>query len=128
MIIVDTHAWIWLATAPKKLGRRARGVLGRAQRIGVPSIACLEVAMLVERGRLTLDRELTEWLHQALALPAVEVVAISPEIAVRASQLVSLLPGDPADRLIAATAQLHAATLVTKDRRLRAAPGLTTIW
>jgi PIN domain nuclease of toxin-antitoxin system len=36
--------------------------------------------------------------------------------------------GDPADRLIAATATLLGAALVTGDERLRAVPGLRTIW
>jgi PIN domain nuclease of toxin-antitoxin system len=38
------------------------------------------------------------------------------------------LHGDPADRLIAATAVHHGATLVTSDHRLRSAPGVQTIW
>lgn len=128
MIVLDTHAWIWLASEPKKLGRRARGALRRASRIGVPAIACWEVAMLVQHGRLRLDRDVADWLHQALALPAVELLPLTPEVAVRAGQLVGSVPGDPADQLIAATTQVHAGRLVTRDERLRAAPGLPTVW
>lgn len=121
MIVLDTHAWLWHAGAPERLGRRARAALRRAPRIGVPSIAVWEVARLVAERGLHLDREVGDWIHQALALPAVELLPVTPEIAVAASRLHGV-GADPADRLIAGTAQVHAAKLVTKDRQLRAAP------
>ncbi len=128
MLVLDTHAWIWHASAPTKLGRRAASALRRAPRIGVPSIACWEVARLVAERGLRIDRDVTDWIHQALALPAVELLPITPEIAVQASRLGDAVGGDPCDRLIAATTLAHAGTLITMDRRLADAPALSTLW
>jgi len=72
--------------------------------------------MLVARGRIEIDRPIVEWLDAALALPGVELLHLTPEIAARSTELA--LRGDPSDRLIVATALIHAAPLVTKDERL----------
>ena len=128
MTVLDTHAWIWWVSAPGRLGRSARRTLDTARRIGVPAICCLEVAALAARGRITLDRPALEWMHAALALPRVELLALSPAVAVKAAGLPVSFPGDPADRLIVATALIEAATLVTKDERIRRSSTVETMW
>ena len=127
MIVLDTHAWIWWASDSGRLGRRARAALEAAERIGVPAVCCFEVAAAAARGRISLDRSPLEWLQQALALPHVEALALTPAVAVRAAQL-GAFHGDPADRLIVATALVHDATLVTKDRHIRAYTPVTSLW
>ena len=77
--------------------------------------------MLVERKRLEFDRPALTWIRQALDLPGVELAPLTPEIAVRAAGLGADFPGDPADRLIVATALEARGPLVTLDGRLRAA-------
>ena len=84
--------------------------------------------MLVERGRLTLDRDVLEWIHAAVDQARLEVVDLSPEIAVRSTRLGAQLPSDPADRLIVATAQELNAPLVTRDDRLQNFAGVEAIW
>ena len=127
MIVLDTHTWIWWASDPARLGRRGRTAMEGADRIGVPAVCCFEVAAAVSRGRITLDRAPLEWIEQALALPRIELLPLTPAIAVKATQLGSF-HGDPADRLIVATAILAAATLVTKDRNIRAYGALSSVW
>jgi PIN domain nuclease of toxin-antitoxin system len=119
VIVLDTHAWLWWVSAPEELGRRARRELARARDVGIPAICCLEVATLVARRRIELDRPILDWLDDALAEPKVELLPISPAIAVKAATLGDGFQGDPADRLIVATAVLHSATLLTKDQRTR---------
>jgi PIN domain nuclease of toxin-antitoxin system len=126
--VLDTHAWIWWVSEPSRLGKSARRVLDGAKRIGVPAICCLEVATLAARGRITLDRPPLEWLHTALALPRVELLTLTPAVAVKAAAFPSTFPGDPADRLVAATAVLESAVLVTKDDRIRQSGAVETIW
>lgn len=84
--------------------------------------------MLVARGRLELDREVLLWIRQALALPRVTLVPLTPEIAVTSTQFGEGFRGDPADRILAATARTLRAPLVTRDERLSSVGGLKTIW
>ena len=128
MTVVDTHAWIWWVSEPARLGRTARRTLDGTKRIGVPAICCLEVAALAARGRISLDRPPLEWMNAALALPRVELLPLTPAVAVKAAGLPASFPGDPADRLIVATALLEAATLVTKDGRIRRSSTAETVW
>src|SRR5438046_8939631 len=102
MIVLDTHVWIWWVSEPARLGRVAKQEIHRAKRIGVPSICCLEVATLVSRNRITLDRPPLQWLHDALALPRVDLLAITPAVAVTAVGLQAFFPVVPHDRLDAA--------------------------
>lgn len=129
MIILDTHAWLWWVSLPKKLGPKARDVVDRADRIGVCTISCWEVAMLSERGRIALDRQIEPWIEQALAHPRVEPVPLTSDVAVRAALLERKdFDGDPADRIIYASARLVGAPLVTRDRRIRAFDPRTAVW
>jgi PIN domain nuclease of toxin-antitoxin system len=128
MIVLDTHAWVWWTSDPAKLGRLARREIERSSRIGVPTICALEIAVGVRRGRLSLDRPTLEWLQDALAQPRVEALTLSPAVAVKAADLPPTFPGDPADRVIAASAILHSAALVTKDERIRAFDGVRCVW
>lgn len=127
MIVLDTHAWIWWASEPRRLGRRGRAAIEAADRVGVPAVCCFEVAAAIARGRITVDRAPLEWLQQALSLPRVELIPLTPPIAVKATQL-GAFHGDPADRLIVATAAVHAGTLVSRDRHIRAYAGVTSVW
>jgi PIN domain nuclease of toxin-antitoxin system len=77
--------------------------------------------MLVELGRIALDRPVEEWVVQALALPRAGMAETSWRAAVRAARLGRQgFHGDPADRLIYSTARDHRCPLVSKDERLRA--------
>ena len=84
--------------------------------------------MLVERGRIALDRDVSAWVRQALAHDHVEPIPLEADAAVAAARLGPRFPGDPADRLIYATARLLRAPLVTKDARLRAFDAAGTVW
>lgn len=128
MIVLDTHAWVWWAAQDQQLSSHARRTIRSASRIGVSAISPWEVAMLVAHGRLRFDRDVLDWIERALALPAVELLPLSPEIAVAAARLDTDWPGDPADRIIAATALHQGAMLVTRDRRLRGRRDLRTCW
>jgi PIN domain nuclease of toxin-antitoxin system len=126
VIVLDTHALVWFVDAPGHLTRAAEQSIRRADRIGVPAIAPWEIGMLVRRKRIALDRDVLAWVEEALARPRFELLALTPSIAVLASQL-DALP-DPSDRLIAATAVMCDAPLITKDERIRRWEGVRTIW
>jgi PIN domain nuclease of toxin-antitoxin system len=128
VIVLDTHAWLWWVSGDPALSRKAEREIRSASRIGVSAISCLEVAVAEARGRIALDRPPLLWLQQALALPRVELVALTPAIAVRASRFGRDFPGDPADRVIVASALLESAVVVTRDKKIRDWAGVETVW
>lgn len=126
MIVLDTHAWFWLVAAPDYLSELAATAIDSAERIGVSAISCWEIAMLAEKKRIELDRATPKWLEDVLTSTETVLLPIEPAIAALAAQLP--LHGDPADRLIVATAMMGGAKLVTKDQRIRNSGLLLTIW
>ena len=128
MIVLDTHAWIWWAAQSAKLGRRARSRIESAERIGVAAVSVWEVAMLVAKRRIEFDRPTLTWVRQALLLPRIELLALTPEVCIRAAELDPAFPGDPADRMIVATAIEARAVLLTRDKRLRTSELVDTVW
>jgi PIN domain nuclease of toxin-antitoxin system len=129
VIVLDTHAWLWWTAAPEKLSPPAREAIDRSDGFGVATISCWEVAMLAEAGRIELDREVELWVGQATAEPRCLALPLTAPIAVQAAQLGREgFPGDPADRIIYATARAAGVGLVTRDRDLQAFDPRATIW
>lgn len=131
LTLLDTHALFWWYASPGRLSARARRAIGQALRHGPISasvISLLELSTAYRRGRLHLERPADAWLEDLRELPELRLEPVTAAIAQAAGALPDTLPGDPADRIIAATAISLGAALVTADRRLRAAPQLTTVW
>ncbi|CAN5432567.1 type II toxin-antitoxin system VapC family toxin [soil metagenome] len=128
MIVLDTHAWIWLTSDPARLSATARAAVDDAESIGVCTISCWEVGMLVVAGRIRIDRDPRRWIRLALAVQGTTTLPPSAEIAVSAALLPATFPGDPADRLIYATAVAHGVRLITRDERISAFDPQRTIW
>jgi PIN domain nuclease of toxin-antitoxin system len=128
MIVLDTHAWLWWQTAEEKLSSRARTEIEGAERLGVCTISCYEVARAVTRGRIHLDRDVRAWVMHALAVDRVEALELTGPIATAAGALGDEFPGDPVDRIIYATTRGQGARLVTRDRALRRIDPLLTVW
>ena len=129
MVVLDTHVWLWWTAAPDRLSRPAATAIEQAETIGVPAISCWEVAMLHAKGRVALDREPSRWVHQALLRRGVLAMPLTPPLAVAAAALgAEDFPGDPADRMIYASARDAGAPLVTKDARLREFDARGTLW
>jgi PIN domain nuclease of toxin-antitoxin system len=124
LILLDTHALIWLDQDDPALGPIARqqaDVALKDGRLVVSAISFWEVAMLVAKQRIAIDVPLPAWRQDLLNLGLIES-PVSGEIGIVAVQL-DQLHGDPADRIITATALLRKATLMTADRKLLEWPG-----
>ncbi len=119
MILLDTHALLWLDQGLPRLGPQARQAADRALREGCLAISAVsfwEAAVLVERGRVELDKPTEVWRRELLQSGLIEV-PLDGRIAITAIGLPGL-HGDPADLFIAATAIIKEARLITADRRL----------
>jgi PIN domain nuclease of toxin-antitoxin system len=129
MIVLDTHVWVWSIGGPgcPRLSAVVRRRMDEAETLGVSAVSCLEVAWLVARGRLVLDRDPLTWLRQALARPRTALLEIGPEVAVRAANL-EWTHKDPADRIIVATALELRAPIASRDRLLRSYRRVQTVW
>lgn len=128
MILVDTHVWLWQTVAPERLSPSARKAIDEADAVLVSVASCLEVAALERKGRIALDRDVTAWIRQAIDSTGVDRVEVDVEIATRAGTLPDPFPGDPADRLIYASAVARGVPLVTKDQAIRAFDPARTVW
>lgn len=130
MIVLDTHAWLWWVSAPERLSKRARTAIDDATEIGVSAISAWEVAMLKQRGRITLDRPVPLWVRAALTTdPRVVELAVDATVAIAAASLSAEgMHGDPADRFIYATARSRGARLLTRDAQLRAHDRARIVW
>ena len=129
MIVLDTHVWIWWVSEPDRLSPAAHTTLSDARQIGICPISIWEISTKAAKGKLSLDRDLEVWVHQALARPSTALLELSPEVAILAGQLGEQgFHGDPADRLITASAMCRGVELVTKDQAIRAFTGVRTVW
>jgi len=131
VIVLDTHALVWWATGSNQLSARAARAIGESLRKGpvaASAISILEIATAVRRGRLVLSRPVEDWLSDLRALPELRVEPVGFDVASRAGAWGDAMPGDPADRLIAATAFVLGARLVTADERLAGAKVVRTLW
>lgn len=120
-VLLDTHVLVWLMSGSPRLGAMARRTIQQAameQGVHVSAITLWEIAMLVSKGRLVLDRDVGEWVQAALALPGIMLEPLPPEIAVASTRLPGEFHADPADRIIAATARHLGALLVSDDKLL----------
>lgn len=131
MILLDTHAWLWLAAEPKRLSAVATAAVKAATAVGglaIASISLWELAWMMAHGRLE-PRGLPEAaLADLVDRTGVIIKEITPTIATLAMQFPRDFPADPADRLIGATARAEGLALVTRDARLRASRLLRTVW
>lgn len=128
MVVLDTHVLVYDALAPKRLTARARGALaGDDGPLAASDISLWELAMLIARGRLEPGADAAEFIQDVIDARSIQVLAVTAKIAVLA-QSDHFAHGDPADRIIAATAIAHGAALVSADRKLARAKGLRVIW
>ncbi len=119
MILLDTHVLVWLDEASPRLGGKARKAIDAAYRkseVMVSAISFWEVATLARKGRIRLDMEIPAWRNDFIEQGVIEL-PVTGDIGLKAATF-DPFHGDPADRLLAATALHHSLTLVTADERL----------
>ncbi len=125
--LLDTHVWLWSLLDPDRLRKKTRALLtAPSSTLWLSPISVWETALLVERGRLELDTDARHWVQDAIAASGIGEAPLNHEVALQSLEL-KLKHDDPADRFIAATANVYQFTLVTADEGLLRGKGYDTI-
>jgi len=127
VIVLDTHAWLWWWAQERHLSLSAVKAIRSADKIAISAISCWELARLAKRGRINLGFPTGFWIDIALAVNRVVLLEITSTIALVAAEL-SWDNRDPADRFLVATAMVHEAPIVTKDRLIHGFAEVQSIW
>lgn len=123
MILIDTHVLIWLDEGNPILGKKSLSLIDEALQEGelaTSAISFWEAAMLVEKQRVRIKMALAAWRFNLLEQGLVEI-PLNGGIALQAGGLPNF-HGDPADRMIVATALDSSATLITADEKILSWP------
>ena len=123
-LLLDTHYWIWLQFGVREhITRAVLKAIEQAAASGSLLLSVMsvwEVGMLESKGRLQLYAPCEQWVRDALAMPGLSVAPLTPEIGLASSRLPQPFHGDPADRIIVATARALGVRLVTRDSKILA--------
>ena len=128
IVLADTHAYQWWLSEPERLSPAAGLALGAAAEVVVAAITWYELGWLAASGRIGVRGTVQAWLRRISM--DVRTLGLTPSIAATAAGLPRTFPGDPADRLIFATAVENGIPIVSKDRAMHAHASLVqgVIW
>ncbi len=129
-LLLDTHVWLWWLLGSDQLSKDERLALDPLAARGALRIAAVslwETQMLHAKQRLALDRPFDLWIRDAAASTVVQVLPLDVEVVIALDSLPASFHGDPADRLIVATARAHRIPLATHDRAIRKSR-TATLW
>lgn len=121
-VILDTHIWVWWLLPDSPLpsrDRKALDGLAANQGICLPAICMWEAQMLHSRHRIELPVPFSTWLRRATSSEVLTVLPLNADVVAAVDDLPASFHGDPADRLIVATAIVHELPLATKDDGIR---------
>jgi PIN domain nuclease of toxin-antitoxin system len=124
-VLLDTCAVIYLANGALMANGATDAIrcAALADGVFVSPVSAWEVGLLSRPGRATTIRFLPDpktWFARVLAAPAIREAPFTPDIAIDSAHLPPPLHGDPADRLLIATARHLGVPIVTRDRQITA--------
>lgn len=120
-LLLDTHVWFWLMVGDEKLSKSFRDGVEKNienESILISAISIWELGILVEKKRIELEMDCLDWIEQALENRGMNLVPITPKIAIQSTRLPENVHGDPADKILIATAHEYNAVLVTHDQKI----------
>lgn len=128
-LLLDTHIWLWSHAEPERLTKRVTAALADDRnQLWLSPISIWEFLLLAERDRVRVRAGSAppDWVEAALSRVPMHDAPLSREVAIR-SRSVRLEHEDPADRFLAATADVYELTLVTADDRMLRGKGFRTL-
>lgn len=128
-VLLDTCCLLWAASDPEKLTPKAVEALRAPDtKVWVSAISCAELACLVERERIALDRHWRKWFRDVIDANVWAVADIDLQVIEEAYSLPGDYHRDPADRIIAATARIKQLAILTADQKIIDYPHVETLW
>ncbi|WP_375427755.1 type II toxin-antitoxin system VapC family toxin [uncultured Sphingomonas sp.] len=118
MILLDTHVLRWLADGDRRLGIQALEAIKGDRECRASAISYWELGMLGTKGKLVFSQPVAQWLDALLRHTGMKSVPVTAAIAADAGTLPGTLHGDPADRMLIATARAIGCPLATADRKI----------
>src|SRR5258708_800631 len=97
-LVLDTHVWVWVMEQARELSPAALAEVRRAGkrgRVAISAISVWEIGMLDAKGRLRLSMDVGSWVARALTAPGMNLIPLTPEIAIESTRLPGDLRGDP---------------------------------
>ena len=131
MIVIDTHVLVWWINQSDNLSPKAQKCIQneiKTSAILVSSISVWEICMLVNRGKIKLSMDISDWITKIEQHSFIKFIPVDNDIAAKSVNLPNPLHQDPADRIIIATTMIHNATLITKDKLIRGYPHINSLW
>jgi PIN domain nuclease of toxin-antitoxin system len=132
MVVIDTQSIIWWVQKNKLLSKKADKILSSLvetpNSIVLSTISVLEIATLIDKGRLTLNMDLETWLEEINAIPAIRIEPLDSYTAIHSRKLPEPFHKDPADRVIVALARKLGVPIVTSDKKIRDYKHVETVW
>lgn len=133
MIVLDTHALLWWVNDDAQLSKTALDTItqelnSEGGEVLVSSITAWEIALLVEKGRLTLSMNIDDWLDTVAEIDGVSFVPLDIATVVESTRLPGEFHKDPADRMIVSLARHFNVILVTADEKIFAYRHVRTLW
>lgn len=122
-MLLDTHIWLWLENNTKSLRAPHRALAiaaAEADELWISVASVWEIAMLTAKQRIDLSMPVRVWVREALGRPGVRMMPLDQEVALDSYDLPGVFHGDPADRMIVATARLLNVELLTYDKEILA--------
>lgn len=118
-MLIDTHIFLWFVLGdpeitPAEIDKLS--VAHREKRLFMSAISIWEIAMLHKGNKIALHQPLDLWIDRATQ--GIQILPITPDIALESVQLPNCVHKDPADRFILATARIHGLSLITRDEKL----------
>lgn len=129
--VLDTHVWVWCHMQPKKLSKRVRSIISdpdQYEELLLSAISPWEFSKLLEKKRIGISCDPEEWIREALEMPKLRLVPLTPTLSYRSTTLPPPFHEDPADQIIVATAREENATVMTKDKLIQGYTHVRTIW
>jgi PIN domain nuclease of toxin-antitoxin system len=121
-VILDTHIWVWWLLPDSPLPDRERKALDRIatdKGILLPAICQWEAQMLYCKKRIELPLPFSTWLRRATSADMLTVLPLNADTVIAINDIPGSFHGDPADRMIVATARTHDLPLATHDEAIK---------